>query len=110
MYVGAAYSGTAKAVVKSFQEMGVVTGSGDAFSLEDIEKVRGEEDSMSRMGVPEEYIPGHAYHTYKLTSPDGLVTFQFQHNVCGRSIYANGSVAAAMFLYNRVQEGKHTFA
>jgi len=98
-------SGTAKAIVASFQDMGVVGPNGRTFELEDIEKVRVAEESIGRMGVPEEHIPGHAYHTYKLTSPDGLVTFQFQHNVCGRSIYANGSVDAALFLYAKLKEG-----
>ncbi|CAH1443960.1 unnamed protein product [Lactuca virosa] len=35
---------------------------------------------------------------YHLTSPDGTVSFQFQHNVCGRSIYAEGAIDAALFL------------
>lgn len=30
------------------------------------------------------------------------VSFEFQHNVCGRSIYAEGTVDAAMFLYTKV--------
>ena len=48
---------------------------------------------------------GHAYHTYRLTSPDNTVSFEFQHNVCGRSIYAEGTVDAALFLRNRVEAG-----
>lgn len=43
------------------------------------------------MRVPEEHLLGHAYHTYRLTSPDGSVGFEFQHNVCGR--WAGGSCA-----------------
>jgi 4-hydroxy-tetrahydrodipicolinate reductase len=31
------------------------------------------------------------------------VSFEFQHNVCGRSIYAEGTVDAAMFLYTKVR-------
>lgn len=26
----------------------------------------------------EEHLPGHAYHTYHLTSPDGMVNLEFQ--------------------------------
>ena len=31
--------------------------------------------------------------------------FVFQHNVCGRSIYAEGTVDAALFLAKKVAEG-----
>lgn len=50
------------------------------------------------MGVPEEHLLGHAYHTYTLTSPDASVQLQFQHNVNGRAIYAEGTVDAVFFL------------
>ena len=30
------------------------------------------------------------------------VSFEFQHNVCGRSIYAEGTVDAAVFLFKKV--------
>ena len=30
--------------------------------------------------------------------PSCSVTFQFQHNVCGRSIYADGTVDVVLFL------------
>jgi len=93
-------SGTAKALVKSFQGLGM----GD-FAEEDIEKVRDREGQLGRMNVPEEHINGHAYHTYTLTSPDGTVQFQFQHNVCGRRFYAEGTVDALLFLKSRVEAG-----
>ncbi len=40
---------------------------------------------VSRMKVPQDAIDGHAFHTYQLVSPDGSVTFEFQHNVAGRT-------------------------
>ena len=40
----------------------------------------------------------------RLTSGDGNVEFVFQHNVCGRSIYAEGTVDAALFLAKKVAE------
>lgn len=93
-------SGTAKAVVSSFNGMGV------KFSVADIEKVRSPPASMDRMGVPGKYVTtGHAYHTYHLTSPDGTVNFEFQHNVCGRGVYAAGTVDAVQFLEKRKTEG-----
>ncbi|WPT13188.1 Putative 4-hydroxy-tetrahydrodipicolinate reductase 1 [Picochlorum sp. SENEW3] len=96
-------SGTAKAVVQSFQKMGL-----SDFKESDIEKVREKEAQMFDMGVPEECIDGHAFHTYTLTSEDGSVTLEFKHNVCGRKVYAEGTVDAAIFLHQQRQKGAAT--
>jgi len=89
-------SGTAKAIVGSFTRLGA---SFDG----NIEMVRTPDAQTGRMKVPAEHLAGHAFHTYQLLSPDGSVYFEFQHNVCGRSIYAEGTVDAALFL-NRQRE------
>mmetsp|Transcript_6753 Transcript_6753/g.17283 ORF Transcript_6753/g.17283 Transcript_6753/m.17283 type:complete len:437 (-) Transcript_6753:214-1524(-) len=89
-------SGTAKALVESFN------GLGCEFGISEVELVRDVPTQLGAMGVPEEHLVGHAFHTYRLTSPDGTVSFEFQHNVCGRSIYAEGTVDAALFLSNMV--------
>lgn len=89
-------SGTARAVVDSFRKLGI------DFSADQIEKIRDAPGSMERMKVPGKFVTaGHAYHTYHLTSPDGTVSFEFQHNVCGRSIYAAGTVDAVLYLDER---------
>lgn len=93
-------SGTAKAVVDSFRRLGVRD-----FDVADIERVRNPRESVSRLGVPEEALHGHAFHTYRLRSPDSTVSFEFQHNVCGRSIYADGTVDAALFLHEQRRNG-----
>lgn len=90
-------SGTAKEVVSSFRKMGV------EFSDNQIVRVRSAVQQAD-MGVPEDYLYGHAYHTYKLTSPDGSVQFVFKHNVAGRSIYAEGTVDAVLFLQRVMRE------
>lgn len=90
-------SGTAKAVISCFQKLGV------SFDLEQVQKIRDPNTQMEMVGVPEEYLSGHAFHMYHLTSPDGTVTFEFQHNVCGRSIYAEGTVDAVLFLAKKVR-------
>ncbi|WVZ81623.1 hypothetical protein U9M48_028978 [Paspalum notatum var. saurae] len=92
-------SGTAKAVISCFQKLGV------SFDLNEVKQVRDPEEQVTLVGVPEEHLAGHAFHMYHLTSPDGTVSFEFQHNVCGRSIYAEGTVDAAMFLYSKIQSG-----
>jgi len=84
-------SGTAKALVKSFQGMGV------DYSLDQIKMLR-DDASQRAFGVPEEYSNGHAFHTYTLTSGDGSVQFEFKHNVCGRRTYGEGVADAVEFI------------
>ncbi|GLI67484.1 hypothetical protein VaNZ11_011701 [Volvox africanus] len=91
-------SGTAKAVVQSFVEMGV------KFDVSQIELVREPKDQVEVMKVPESALNGHAYHTYQLVSADGTVMFEFQHNVIGRTTYAEGTVDASFFLAQRIAE------
>lgn len=40
-----------------------------------------------------------------MLSPDGSTFFSFTHNVCGREIYAEGSVDAALFLAKQMRAG-----
>jgi len=95
-------SGTAKAVVQSFQAMGLAD-----FKEEDITKIRKVDDQLA-FGVPAEVIDsGHAYHTYSLTSGDGTVRLEFKHNVNGRKVYAEGTVDAAVFLAGVVGRGRN---
>jgi 4-hydroxy-tetrahydrodipicolinate reductase len=91
-------SGTAKALVKSFLEMG-------ANNTDPIEMVRDEETQISKMCVPPEHLGGHAFHTYTLDSPDKSVHFEFRHNVCGREIYAEGTADAVEFLAKNLTGG-----
>ena len=93
-------SGTAKAVGGSFQKMGF------SFSESDIELVRNEPEQINRMQVPEAYLSGHAFHTYSLDSQDQSVHFEFQHNICGRHVYAEGTMDAVLFLSERIHAGK----
>lgn len=71
----------------------------------DIIRVRDPSQQEGQMQIPQQYLTGHAYHTYHLTSPDGTVNFEFQHNVLGRQIYAEGTVDAALFLAKKIREG-----
>jgi len=90
-------SGTAKALVKSFLEMG-------AKGTEPIiEMVRDEKSQISKMLVPNEHLNGHAFHTYSLDSADKSVHFEFRHNVCGREIYAEGTADAVEFLAKKIE-------
>ncbi|MBA0818060.1 hypothetical protein Gohar_025585 [Gossypium harknessii] len=65
--------------------------------------IRDPKQQVEMVGVPEEHLSGHAFHLYHLTSPDQTVSFEFQHNVCGRSIYAEGTVDAVLFLAKKAQ-------
>ena len=93
-------SGTAKAVVASLTQLGT-----KPFAVDDIQKVRTEDAQVGHMGVPREHLQGHAFHTYRLVSPDQTISFEFQQNVCGRTIYADGTVDAALFLHQKIQAG-----
>ncbi|KAH7664298.1 Dihydrodipicolinate reductase protein [Dioscorea alata] len=90
-------SGTAKAVIACFQKLGV------SFDLDQVQQIRDPKLQVDMVGVPQEHLSGHAFHLYHLTSPDQTVSFEFQHNVCGRSIYAEGTIDAAIFLHKKVQ-------
>ena len=93
-------SGTAKAVISSLKKL-----SDDDFDLEeDIKMLRDDESSLA-FGVPKEAMNGHAFHTYTLTSADGTVQFQLQHNVSGRTVYAEGTADAVKFLASKVKSG-----
>ncbi|KAI4365259.1 hypothetical protein MLD38_021258 [Melastoma candidum] len=91
-------SGTAKAVISCFKKLGAT------FDMNQIHLIRDPKEQVEMVGVPEEHLMGHAFHMYHLTSPDETVSFEFQHNVCGRSIYAEGTVDAVLFLAKKVQE------
>ncbi|CAJ2662939.1 dihydrodipicolinate reductase chloroplastic-like [Trifolium pratense] len=90
-------SGTAKAVISCFQKLGV------SYDMDEIQLIRDPKHQVELVGVPEEHLLGHAFHMYHLTSPDETVSFEFQHNVCGRSIYAEGTVDAVLFLAKKIE-------
>ncbi len=90
-------SGTARAMVENFRRMGV------DFDPEDIEMVRDPEIQEKDLGVPPEYLGGHAWHTYTLVSPDTTVLFSFTHNVNGREVYQRGTLDAARFLAGKIR-------
>uniref|UniRef100_A0A7S1BBW7 4-hydroxy-tetrahydrodipicolinate reductase n=2 Tax=Corethron hystrix TaxID=216773 RepID=A0A7S1BBW7_9STRA len=93
-------SGTAKAVIGSILEL-----SGDNFDVEsDVNMIRDDDKSMA-FGVSKEALNGHAFHTYTLTSADASVQFALQHNVEGRTVYAEGTADAVKFLYKKIGEG-----
>jgi len=91
-------SGTAKAMVSSFQQLGV-----KEFKHDEIKMLR-DDESQRAFGVPEEFSNGHAFHTYTLTSDDGSVQFQFQHNVSGRRTYGEGVADAVEFIAAKCNE------
>lgn len=84
-------SGTAKAIVSSLNQMGLKETIEEATLIRTVEE-------QKQMGIPDEFLTGHAYHTYNIDSEDGSVHFEFQHNVLGRSVYAEGTADAVAFL------------
>ncbi len=92
-------SGTAKAMVGYFNELGV------SFSEDQILKMRDPEVQKTQWGIPERYLAGHGWHTYTLVSEDQTVRFKFTHNVNGRMVYTLGTLDALLFLSSKVNAG-----
>ena len=92
-------SGTAKAMVGYFNELGV------SFSEDQILKIRDPEVQKTRWGIPEQHLAGHGWHTYTLVSEDQTVRFEFTHNVNGRMVYTLGTLDALQFLSAKVEAG-----
>ena len=92
-------SGTAKAMVGYFNQLGL------SYSPDDIQQIRDPQVQKSQWGIPEKYLSGHGWHTYTLVSEDQTVRFEFSHNVNGRYVYVLGTVDALLFLSDKVQAG-----
>jgi 4-hydroxy-tetrahydrodipicolinate reductase len=92
-------SGTAKAMVRYFNRLGV------SFSEEQIAMERDPQVQSSRWGVPEQYLTGHGWHTYTLVSADKTVRFEFTHNINGRDIYVQGTLDALLYLEQKLAAG-----
>ncbi len=88
-------SGTAKAMVGYFNEMGI------NFREDEICKIRDPEIQKKEWKIPEEHLKGHAWHTYTLRSADGSTLFEFTHNINGRQIYVEGTLNAVIFLHEK---------
>ncbi|MBF0232035.1 MAG: dihydrodipicolinate reductase [Desulfamplus sp.] len=93
-------SGTAKAMVKYYNRLGIPYSENEIFMERDPDIQKGE------WHIPEQYIAGHAWHTYTLTSPGNTAQFQFSHNINGRDIYAQGTIDAIIFLQSKLQSDK----
>lgn len=91
-------SGTAKAIVSSFNQLGV------DFAVEDIVRIR-EPKHQTEIGVPLEHLTGHSWHKYSLDDPEETMHFEFVHDVNGRHPYVAGTMKAIEFLFNRIAEG-----
>jgi 4-hydroxy-tetrahydrodipicolinate reductase len=76
------------------------------FSPDAIQMERDPDVQKKQWGIPEAYLSGHGWHTYRLTSPDQTVVFEFKHNVNGRDIYAGGTMDAVHFLNQKLKAGE----
>lgn len=92
-------SGTAKAMVSYFNKLGI------PFNPEEIVMARNPE-VQKNIGIPEEYLSGHGWHTYSLWSSGSDVKLQFQHNVNGRQPYVQGALKALDFLAGKISAGE----
>ncbi len=98
-------SGTATALGKEFNKLGAVNQEGEPFNEGDITSIRDKKFQRDVLGVPEDDLDGHGWHTSELTSSDGTVVLRFTHNVNGRELYVPCTLKAILFLHQKVQEG-----
>ncbi len=92
-------SGTAKAMIEYFNALGI------PFTKDQIKMVR-EPSEQLNMGIPEDALTGHGWHTYTLKSGDDSVLFQFTHNVNGREVYADGTLSGIRYLAQKIEAGE----
>jgi 4-hydroxy-tetrahydrodipicolinate reductase len=92
-------SATASAMVEYFNKLGI------PFTKDGIEMIRDKEKQIA-MGIPEEALSGHGWHTYTSKSENGNVLFRFEHNVNGRGVYAEGTLDAIRYLGKKIALGK----
>ena len=92
-------SGTGKAIGEKLKILGANYGSEeDIIAIRDPKKQR-------FLGVPEEALGGHGYHTYELMSPDRSVYLKIEHDIDGRQTYVEGTLRAIDFLAQQVADG-----
>jgi 4-hydroxy-tetrahydrodipicolinate reductase len=92
-------SGTARAMVGYFNNLGIL------FSENEIIRIRDPEVQKTTWGIPEQYLAGHGWHTYALVSEDKTVRFELTHNVNGREVYAKGTLDALLYLSEKIKAG-----
>ena len=97
-------SGTAIAVGGSLGKMGAVLDEDGILSIRD-PKIQ-----KRLFGVPEEHLKGHGYHKYSLTSSDGTVVLDIEHNINGRKVYIDGTMRAIRFLAEKSDEPGKVFS
>lgn len=90
-------SGTAIGLLDCFKALGT------PLEKEQIIMVRDPAVQEKEMGIPAQYLGGHGYHTYTMTSPDGTVMLQFTHNILGRSVYVDGTLKAIRTLVRKME-------
>lgn len=91
-------SGTAKALLPHFEALGMESADPPIKAVRDVEEQRS-------LGIPEEFLGGHAWHWYEAGSPRDGVELGFSHRVNGRRVYAEGTMRAAAFLDGKLREG-----
>lgn len=96
-------SGTAKAMIGYFNRLGVPC-------LEKNIEMERDPGNQKELGIPDEFICGHGWHTYTFISEDETVKFEFTHNVNGRDVYARGTLDAIVFLDAMIKRGEKSEA
>lgn len=97
-------SGTAISLLPHFAKLGI------PFAPEDIDCERDPRVQEFDLGIPQQYLNGHGFHTYIISSSDRKTELRFEHNVLGRNVYVDGALRAIRFLAQRKGEKGKVFS
>ena len=97
-------SGTAKAVIREFKNLGTSFDENEDLLME-----RDPEVQKNQWNIPEEHLGGHGWHTYTLDSKEKDVRFAFTHNINGRDIYSKGTMDGLKYLHGKRDKKGHVF-
>ncbi|CAM8908074.1 unnamed protein product [Rhodiola kirilowii] len=90
-------SGTAKAFISCFQNLGV------SFDMDEVQLIRDPSNSWRWLAFLRNTWGVMHFICIILRHQTKQFRLSFKHNVCGRSIYAEGTVDAVLFLAKKIQ-------
>jgi 4-hydroxy-tetrahydrodipicolinate reductase len=90
-------SGVMRALIPDLIKLGINTDESRIYSM------RNPAEQLST-GIPREFLDAHAWHTYDISGKGADLSFT--HNICGREIYAAGTIKAIEFIFRKSLTGQ----
>jgi len=90
-----------KNTMSILDSFGTLTNNDDAGR--DVARVRDPAEAR-KLGVPQQFLEGHAHQEFQLKSSSGSSTFTFKATINGQDDFASGVADSVMFLAHKVKE------